>query len=94
MLRCRKPYSSGDIANKLGKSADWFYHHRPVLEGMGMPAPLPGPGQRRWDCDAIDLWLRGRGKGGFPANDVAAPPPADTIEEHQRELAAAYRRTA
>jgi len=84
-----KPYCSGEIANKLGKSADWFSEHRAELHAkFAMPQPLPQPGQRRWDRGQIDAWLLGY-KRLQAAND-AGPMPAAEGAAWQPFLAQVY----
>ena len=45
------------VAARISRSPDWFSRHwRIMVERHGLPAPLPGPGHKRWSQAAIDAW--------------------------------------
>ena len=53
--------SSAEVAQRLGKSVDWFYRHRTELEAAGMPAPHPAfKRPLMWSRGAICQWIDGR----------------------------------
>lgn len=68
---------SGEIADRLGYSADYFRRHidRLIIEKC-MPTPLPALGRKRWDRARIEAWLAGQ-RVPQPANDAAPLAPND-----------------
>lgn len=88
MLAPFQTYCTGTLSNRLGRSADWLYRNRRKLEAAGLPAPLPGPGHRRWDRAAVDRWLAGQVVAA-PANDLAPlAEPEINISNYYRARAA------
>ena len=52
--------TNADLAKLFGVTPDWLYRHAKRLQDdHGMPAPLPGFGQIRWDPVALRRWLDG-----------------------------------
>lgn len=86
----RKPYTCADIAAMRGVTADHFRRHIADYFTAGLPAPLPGPGQRRWDRAQVDAWRNGRTLPQ-PAND-AVELEARTDDDHRARLHASYGR--
>jgi hypothetical protein len=86
-------YTSGLIAQELGKSADWFYAHKAeLIEKHGMPAPLPGPGHPRWSRAQIDAWLIGYKKPEAANDPVPMPHTAHDLDQARALLHQAYGR--
>lgn len=81
---------SGEIAERLGYSADYFRRHidRLIIEKC-MPTPLPSLGRKRWDRARIEAWLKGQSVPQA-ANDAAPIAPSD--DDWQAALAAEYGR--
>lgn len=77
-------YSCADCARRLGKAVDTFRRNLEAYYAAGMPRPLPGPGQRRWERGLWDAWRRGYLGLVQPAND------AEAIDDHRLRMAAAY----
>lgn len=56
----RKLLKAAEVADKLGRSVNWFMRSRADLFRRGFPRPLLGDapyGRPRWDEGAIDAWL-------------------------------------
>ncbi len=46
------------VAAALQRSPDWFGRHwRKLVQVHGLPAPLPGPGHKRWSSQEINAWI-------------------------------------
>jgi predicted DNA-binding transcriptional regulator AlpA len=87
------PMRAAEIAEALGITPDTFYRRRRALEETdGMPQPICSIGRLAWDRASMQAWLRRNDplRPKPPANDVTAPSPATTIEEHRAELHAYY----
>ena len=57
-----RPLTSKQVAEAIGLTVNTFYRRKThLLEKEGMPPPLPGSGQPKWDPAAIRLWLHERG---------------------------------
>lgn len=88
-------YSSGEIAQRLGRSSEWFYDNKARLYARGLPKPLPTPGHPRWSADLVDQWLLGwLGPVQSAANDTTPPVPETdrNLKEWREDLARRYRR--
>ena len=47
-----------EMAQLLGVSSDWLCRHQGALiQDFGFPPPLAGFAQKRWDPQALRLWL-------------------------------------
>jgi hypothetical protein len=87
------PYSSAEVAAAIGVSLDTFYRTRQIRhERDGLPAPISERGPLKWERTGFDAWLT-RHHPMRPkaiANDIFAPPPAASDEEHRERLRTAY----
>lgn len=73
------PVKLGELARRLGHTADWLYRPGQLerLYAEGMPRPLSISGRRLWDRASIDAWFgrhHPQALAREPANDRAGPP--------------------
>lgn len=89
-----KPYTTPEVAAKIGITIDTFYRNRRRLEMVdGMPKPLRSKGAHGYERSGFDAWLTRYHplRAQRPANDAEAPLVPVTVEEHRQELHDYYR---
>ena len=63
---------SAEVAQRLGKSIDWFYRHRAELEAAGMPPPHAAfKRPLMWSRAAICEWIDGQRRRQVDEYDAA-----------------------
>lgn len=88
-----KPYTSRDVAERLGVSVERFYLRRRHLELIDkMPPPIASSGRHAWHRGSMDAWLERHHPNhrGAIANDNAPLPAPVTIDEHREHLHRVY----
>jgi len=87
------PYSSAEVAAAIGVSLDSFYRTRQIRhERDGLPAPISVCGPLKWERTGFDAWLTRHHpmRRKTITDDVFAPPPTASDEEHRERLRTAY----
>lgn len=87
-----RPYTARDVCEAIGIKPDTLYRTRERLHARdGLPRPITEH-PLRWERSTLDAWLTRHhpARPPRPANDIVAPPPAATDDEHRARLALAY----
>ena len=85
--------SAAEVAARMQRSVDWFYHHRKALEAKGLPKPhdafLPVLMYSRM---AVRAWIEGEPKDVAAAGDEDLTGWAERLDANAAELAERYAR--